>query len=260
MHLLPYLTKTAEPRATVLLAHGFGEHHGRYSRFIEDLNRSGYDVWTFDFAGHGTSPGRRGQVDVAKLIAEHLEARRQLRLATRTNQTMLFGHSMGGLITLASTLLDPTGLAAVAVTGPALLPLPALARPVQALASAAARFLPSAPTVPLDRAVLSRDPQVLADLEAYPLAFEGRVPLLTAASMVEQGRRVIENAAMLSVPTLLVHGEADRLADPVGSAEFVAAAPGSAEMIVVGEAYHEVLNELEKDQTSQEIIQWFDRW
>ncbi len=260
MLLLPYLTDSPNPRASVLLAHGFGEHHGRYRRFIEDLNRAGYDVWSFDFPGHGTAEGPRGRVNVAQLIALHLQARAELTSSARSEKTFLFGHSMGGLITLASTLLDPSNLQAVAVTGPALQPLPHLPTPVAKMAGWAARIFPSFPTVPLDRNVLSHDPQNLVDLENDPFAFEGKVPLLTAASMVEQGRRVIENAPLLSVPTFIVHGTDDALADPAGSEKFVARSRGNAELLLVSGAYHEVLNELDREETSRELTRWFDRW
>lgn len=258
--LIPFLTDRSAPKNTVLLAHGFGEHHRRYSPFIAELNQSGYDVWAFDFTGHGSATGRRGQVNVAKLIGEHLQARRSLRSVARTDDLLLFGHSMGGLITLASTLLDPTALTAVAVTGPALTPLPALSGPVAKLARFASRVAPWFPTVGLDRSFLSHDPQNLVALDADPYAFEGKVPLLTAATMVEQGRRVLENAAMLTVPTLILHADDDRLAGIEGSAEFVLAAPDNAKLVVVENAYHEVLNELERDRSVQEITRWYNKW
>lgn len=260
MNLVPYLSSTATPRATVLLIHGFGEHHRRYLPFISALNQRGYDVWTFDFTGHGHSPGPRARVDVARLIGEHLEARRELREVSRTEKTFLFGHSMGGLVTLASTLLDPSDLAATAVTGPALRPLPKVHPLLARFARAAGRIVPGFPTVELARDRLSHDPQVLIDLANDPLAFAGKVPLLTASSMIEQGARVIENAPMLSVPVLILHGSEDALADLEGSAEFVVAAPDQAEMIIVDGAYHEVLNELNGERSGQEIIDWYDRW
>ena len=258
--LVPFLTDSSQIRGTVQLAHGFGEHHRRYKPFIHDLNSAGYDVYTFDFTGHGTSPGKPGRVDVAKLIFEHLDARAELRLQARSDRFFLFGHSMGGLITLASTLLDPTDLIATAVTGPALAPQPALPNWLAKLARAAARVAPGVGTVGLDRSVLSHDPRVEAELAEDPYSFEGKVPLLTAASMVEQGKRVLDNAAMLTVPVLILHGDDDRLAAIEGSAEFVARAPGNAEMIVVADSFHEVLNELDRDKSAAEIVQWYNRW
>ena len=257
--LFTHLT-TASPRGSVLLSHGFGEHHGRYTRFITALNDAGFDAYTFDYTGHGTSSGPRARVDVATLIEENLVARKQVMRVLRTEKLDLFGHSMGGLITLASALIQPTHLAAVAVTGPALRPLPTVNPFIARLGLRAARVLPSISSVALDDTLLSKDPAVIEAYRADPLVFEGKVPLLTGASMVVQGRYVIENAPILVVPTLIVHGDKDGLANLVGSEEFVAASRGKAELVVAEGGFHELLNEPEFEEYTDLIIQWYDRW
>lgn len=253
-------TSEDKVRGSVLLAHGFGEHRGRYKRFISALNAHGYDAYTFDFTGHGTSSGPRARVDVAKLIGEHLRARKVALRQSRTDRLCLFGHSMGGLITLASTLLEPTHLASVAVTGPALAPVTSVNPTVAKLGLHAARVMPSLTSVALDDTLLSRDPAVIDDYRADPLVFSGKVPLLTGASMMVQGQKVIENASMLAVPTLILHGEADGLAALEGSVQFAQAAGDKAELVSYEGAYHELLNEPERAKYTEVILSWYDRW
>lgn len=260
MDLTRFEAPVENPLGSVLLAHGFGEHRGRYAEFIAALNSADYDVWAFDFPGHGASAGRRGVVDVGALIAAHLTARRQLEGESRTRKTFLFGHSMGGLVTLASALLSPAGLAAVAVTGPALRPLPKVPLPVATVGSWVGRVAPGLKTVAVDTAALSHDPKVAAAYAADPLVYEGKVPLLTGATMVRQGDQVIANAAMLTVPTLILHGEDDRLADVAGSRQFSDNAGNQVELLVKPGAYHELLNELDRDEYTKEIIDWYRLW
>lgn len=261
VELFSSVAPVEHPRGAVILAHGFGEHRGRYSYFIEALNAAGYDTWSFDFTGHGTSAGKRARVDVRKLIGEHLQIRREVLRRSRTERLFLFGHSMGGLITLASALLDPTHIEAVAVTGPALRPLPAINPKVaSAVASPIAQVAPWIDTIGLDTTLLSRDPQVEVDYLADPLVYTGKVPLLTGATMVTQGDQVIRNAAMLSRPTLILHGEDDGLADFKGSLEFAERAGDLVEVEVIPGAYHELLNEPDKDVYSSLIVDWFDKW
>src|SRR5918995_6231990 len=51
------------PRAVLVVAHGFGEHGGRYRHLAEALGPAlDLDVLALDFRGHGRSPGRRGVV------------------------------------------------------------------------------------------------------------------------------------------------------------------------------------------------------
>ncbi|WRS31133.1 alpha/beta hydrolase [Actinomycetaceae bacterium MB13-C1-2] len=260
MELQSSLVASDEPRGSVLIAHGFAEHHGRYASLKRALNEAGYDVWFRDFTGHGSSPGARATVDVGALIGEHLEARKELNRVTRTGKNYLFGHSMGGLITLASILLDPHHIEAVAVTGPALRPLPHVGVRAARAGQTLARIIPAIKSVTLDDTVISRDPQVVEAYRSDPLVYHGKVPLLTGSSMVVQGDQVIRNAGMLGVPTLIMHGSQDGLADVEGSAEFAEAAPeGLVTVEVVEGAFHELLNEPEHADHESTVIDWYNQ-
>ncbi len=264
MQLSFSLAPTDKPAGSVLLAHGYGEHPGRYEHLLTALNEAGYDTWTFNFAGHGTTPGPSGKVDanidVGVLIRQHLEARKEALEHSRSERMFLFGHSMGGLITLASSILDPTHLQAVAVTGPALKPLPTIPLPVAKAAAAAARLLPNTPTVALDDSLLSTDPQVIMDYRQDPLVFQGKVPLLTGMTMTVQGHQTLENAALVSKPTLIVHGDQDGLASLSGSVEFAEKAGELVTLIEVPGGYHEVLNEPDGAKQIETIINWYKQW
>lgn len=249
-----------DPRGAVILAHGFGEHRGRYKGFVEALNDAGYDTWSFDFTGHGTSGGKRARVDVRQLIGQHLQIRREVLGRSRTDRLFLFGHSMGGLITLASTLLDPTHIEASAVTGPALRPLPTMNAKLASALTPLARAASWISTVSLDTSLLSKDPQVESDYLADPLVYSGKVPLLTGATMLTQGDQVIRNAQMLARPTLILHGQDDGLTDFLGSVEFAERAGDLVEVEIIADAYHELLNEPAKDIYVRQIVDWFNKW
>src|SRR4051794_37845449 len=52
-----------EPRATIIVAHGFGEHGGTYAQLAGIVGGAVCaDFFALDFRGHGRSPGRRGVV------------------------------------------------------------------------------------------------------------------------------------------------------------------------------------------------------
>ena len=55
MHVSFERTAQEAPLGTVLLAHGYAEHCGRYAHLRSALTRAGYDVAYYDHAGHGTS-------------------------------------------------------------------------------------------------------------------------------------------------------------------------------------------------------------
>ena len=45
---------------TVMLAHGFGEHAGRYGHVYNHFVPKGYEFYAPDHRGHGLSEGNRG--------------------------------------------------------------------------------------------------------------------------------------------------------------------------------------------------------
>ncbi|MGE0422623.1 MAG: lysophospholipase [Reyranellaceae bacterium] len=95
-----------EPRAVVQLAHGLGEHAGRYARFARALTDAGYAVHANDHRGHGrTAP----TADDLGFFAEQNGWRRVLddmallRSRIGTDHpglpVAIFGHSMGSFLT-----------------------------------------------------------------------------------------------------------------------------------------------------------------
>ncbi|MFW6333886.1 MAG: alpha/beta hydrolase, partial [Desulfosalsimonas sp.] len=87
-------------RAGVVIAHGLGEHSGRYRSLAEIFTRSDILVTAFDHRGHGQSDGKRGHVN--RFSDYILDLGRVTRQSSGDNpgSTPLFilGHSMGGLI------------------------------------------------------------------------------------------------------------------------------------------------------------------
>ncbi len=260
MELESSLAPTDTPKGSVLIAHGFGEHHGRYASFKKALNDAGYDAWFFNFTGHGPGAKNPATADVGALIGEHLEARKALMDVKRPGPVYLFGHSMGGLITLASEIIDPTAVQAVAVTGPALMPMTEIPLAVLKMVVPFARLFPGLKSVQLDDALLSSDPQVAVDYRNDPHVYQGKVPVLTGATMAIQGNQTIKNAQILARPTLILHGDADGLANVQGSMLFAQASPDYTTLELVEGGYHELLNEPDHADFEERIIDWYNQW
>lgn len=265
MHVTFERTGEETPFGTVLLSHGYAEHSGRYAHLRSALTRAGYDVAFYDHAGHGTSEGPRARVDVGTLIRDFGDARRATLAHARTPDLFLFGHSMGGLIAAASTILDPTRLRGTVLSAPALRPLPHVAPAHARMLLPLARLRPGLVVAKgaSDMAVspLSRNPQVQRDFDADPLTYKGGVPILTGTTMILQGDEVLRRADRLTTPTLVMHGSGDLLADLRGSRDFVRAARGAhpnadVHLRIVDGAYHELLNEPEGPGLIRDIIIW----
>src|SRR5437870_4419723 len=63
---------TTAPRFVALVAHGYGEHAGRYGHVAERLVAEGATVYAPDFEGHGLSQGDRARFDTVDDLADEL--------------------------------------------------------------------------------------------------------------------------------------------------------------------------------------------
>ncbi|MGL4489408.1 MAG: alpha/beta fold hydrolase [Rhizobiaceae bacterium] len=113
---------TGQPRGVVVINHGLAEHAARYARFAKVLSANGYHVYAHDHRGHGhtkvlgISLGTFAKVDGwQRALDDTLEVRGLAMQKHPGLPLILFGHSMGGLISMNSALRDPNGIAALAV-------------------------------------------------------------------------------------------------------------------------------------------------
>lgn len=249
-------------RAAVLISHGYAEHLGRYRGLIEALNRCGFDAYGYNHRAHGevaSTPGvKRAQVDVGTLIQDHLRARAAVIAAMEAASAQLplylFGHSMGGLITAASVQANSAQVAGVVLSGPALRPLPRVPLVIARAGRTLARIAPGLPTAKLDAAAVSRDPQQVQAYQDDPLNYHGAVALLTATSMVLAGDKVLRTP-WPGIPTFVIHGTQDRLADVAGARQF-ARMSQSITLEEVEGGFHEVLNDSSREQSLAHILDW----
>jgi alpha-beta hydrolase superfamily lysophospholipase len=242
---------TGEPRASVLIIPGLGEHGGRYERAAGILAASGLDTWALDLRGFGASDGRRGYVDRLDVWLDDI-ADRLATLRGLGRPVVLLGHSMGGLVCTCYTESDRPQ--------PDLLVLsaPAVAGNVPGWKKMLARVLGAvAPTVAVkndfDGSILSRDPAVGLDYVADPLNYHLTTTRLGAVLLNAQ-RPAIAGIGRIRVPTLVIHGGADHLV-PTTSSEVFAGRPGIERRVYPGLA-HETFNEPEGAQVVGEVAAW----
>lgn len=245
------------PRATVVVVHGYGEHHGRYAHIVRHLLSAGYAVYAYDQRGFGRSEGRPAFVRSFDLLLDDLQAYlEQVHGREPGRPTYLLGHSMGGAV-VALYGIERGGVDGLVLSSPAvMLTEPAL---LQHLARLVGRFFPTLPTVSLDRGGISHDPDVVQQAQDDPLGYHGRIPARTSAELVRAGRRIRARMDALALPVLIIHGTADRLTDPRGSALLYQHAASDDKTLSLFEGfYHETFNEPDGEQVIDEIGQWLD--
>lgn len=261
-----------DPRALLLLIHGFGEHSGRYDKTVRFLLDRGVSVVTYDLRGHGTAPGPRAQVSVSEHIRDNLAVRDAVLVWCRSGEgggteslpRLIMGHSMGGLIAGESALRRPWDLTGLILSSPGLVVGEGSPAALRALAPVIGRLLPWLPVESLDPREISRVPEYVADYEADPLVHHKGVPALSASSLLVGGHKLLAHAPALRTPTLLLNGSADTITSPTGSRRFatVAGSDHDPRPDVTYREFeggkHELFNDLCADEVYAALGEWID--
>lgn len=252
-----------EPWARALIVHGLSEHSGRYDCVGGWFAEAGIDARAYDQRGWGGSDGRRGDVERWDLLlddlAERIRAARDL--PPPDLPLVLYGHSMGGLVCADYVTAGGRPL-------PDLLVLSAPGvdsthnRFVRAVAAVAGRLAPTSrpPVAPDHSAQLCHDPEVGRAFRADPAAVHDPTARFGALAFAEQLvvrdriDRMIAEARPFPVPTLVVHGAADRIIPVAASARFEAFAEVTRR--VYPGLRHETHHEAEGPAINAEVVAW----
>ncbi|MBG9388974.1 alpha/beta hydrolase [Caenimonas aquaedulcis] len=246
-------------RGVVLLVHGLGEHAGRYDQLARRLNGWGFAVRGYDQYGHGESDGVRGALPVPTRFTDDLA---DVMQSTRKRMEpgvplILFGHSMGGLVTALLVAMQQEAVDGLVLSSPAL--DPGLNSFQKLLLATLPRVAPNF-TVGngLDPDFISHDPDVVAAYRRDPRVHD-RISGRLARFIADGGPRVIERAPQWTVPTLLMYAGQDKLVNSEGSRAFAAAAPDSVVRSHCFTAlFHEIFHELDAEPVYEMLKQWLD--
>ncbi len=247
-------------KAVVLLAHGLGEHSGRYEAFAEHCNANDIAVIAPDHRGHGQSPGERVFV---KSFDEYLSGMRECRAIVTADYPQLpcflFGHSMGGLIAARLLLQDQRQYAGAMLSGPAFVVSEPPSAPVLWLGRLLARLLPKAGMLALDANGVSRDPEVVAAYRDDPLVHHGKVTAGLGIALIDAMAQTLQDASAITLPIIMMHGGADTLAAAAGSERFFQNIGSTDKTLrLLPGLYHEILNEPEGDSVALDYIHWLE--
>ena len=242
-------------RGVFLITHGLGEHSESYHPLAEALAERGWQVYAWDLRGHGKSDGKRGYVrHVDDFVSDLSLVHRLARERHASHQLVLFGHSLGGLITLRYAETKAPDYAAMALSSPALGLTVAVPAMKQLLAQVARKWLP---TLTMSNEIrhedLSRDPAMLAKYASDNLRHDKVSPGLFL-SMVDSFPPALADAAKVTKPVLMQVAGSDRIVDAEAARTVFAKLPNAENKIFVyPDSMHEVFNDLDRDGAIEQL-------
>lgn len=248
------------PRAVVVLAHGLGEHSGRYTYFARHCTDRGFAVCALDHHGHGKSEGLAGHVE---RFSVYLDGIRELLSRVRDEHpglpVFMLGHSMGGLIAAAFMRESQSAFHGCILSGPALMSDAAPNAIVLWVNRLLSSLAPTLPMIGLDPAGVSRDPEVVRAYVSDRLVHHGKMSARLIAELMATMRATLAAAPEIELPLLIMHGEADVLTSPSGSrALYAQAASVDKTLKLYPGLYHEIFNEPEKDAVLTDMTDWLE--
>jgi acylglycerol lipase len=122
-----------------------------------------------------------------------------------------------------------------------------------------AHLAPHAHVLHLKNEDFSRDPAVVHAMNTDPLIAHETQPTQTLAEMVRADERLRAGMPHITLPLLILHGTHDKATKPSGS-EFFHTSAGSIDrtLKLYEGAYHDLLNDTDKDRVMSDITEWLD--
>jgi len=255
-------------RGVVQIAHGVGEHIGRYHDTIEALVAAGLTVYGNDHRGHGrtaTSPGHLGDFGAGgfDLLVEDMVV---LTLIARQEHSgvplFLLGHGLGSFAAQQYAVDHSRDIDGLILSGSGALDL--LAR-LAASAPAGQNILngPFEPgRTPVDW--LSRDRAVVDAFVADPLCFPMLQPR-SMASFLAAADALADPACLRRIrpdlPLYLFSGTDDPVGDELAGVLILIGRYRSAGLHDIRKDFyaggrHDVLNELNRDEVRARLLDW----
>ena len=255
-------------RGVVQIAHGMGEHIGRYLETIKDLNSAGLTVYANDHRGHGrTAPdsthlGNFGEGGFDLLVHDMIELSRIAKEENPNRPFILFGHGIGSFAAQKFVLDRSSQINGLILSGSGA--LEGLAR----LASSApvgtnilnSQFEPA--RTPVDW--LSRDTKVVDAFISDPLCFLELQPaafasFLAAAPQLADPYRLRNVREDLSI--YLFSGSDDPVGEQLEGVQLLINRYEKAGLYDVSHDFyqggrHEMLTEINKDEVRERLLAW----
>ena len=249
--------KVEFPKEVIALVHGLGEHCNRYNHVAAYFAQHNIAMVSFDHRGHGQSGGKRGHTPTYDTFLNDVDMLlEETKKRYPSTPIFLYGHSMGGNIVLKYALsrkLDINGL----ITSSAFIEFPDAPPALLIFIGKIMRKIYPAFTQKngLSPKDVSSDPKVVEAYIKDPLVHD-KLTSATGMGLLETANFLKNYKGKMQVPTLLMHGNKDKITGHGGSKNFANTLTGDLTYKEWEGAFHEIHNETIQKEVFDYTINW----
>jgi lysophospholipase len=241
------------PKCSIIILHGICEHLGRYDTISNQLNIKQYNVYRFDFRGHGRSDGKEAYIDNYNCFIEDLDVMVDLvKDENKDAKLFILGHSFGGLISLAYQIKHSGKVNGFILSAPT----------VSDEAGTIGNFDVNAQNT--DYIPNNLGHLICSDKNVVQQYFDDAyVHNEMTVGIIREMRKAIEwvknNIEGFEAPIIIIHGENDQIVSYLDSEElYECISSADKKLLIYSCMYHEVLNEKSKDKVIDDLSEWID--
>lgn len=257
-----YLKDSVEnPKAVLLINHGFAEHSSRYDYVAQKFNDANYSVYRYDLRAHGRTKSELGHIESFQDFID--DANEMVNLIKKENKNIpvfMLGHSMGGLITALYGIKYPESITGQIFSGAALGYLPSVEGIKKYLFLILNTFLKKTKiNNPIDDSLCSVQ-EVFYDYINDDLVLKEATINFYVEFLIKAVRSLNLGIRDYRYPCFLTHGEMDKVVPRKHSVNFYNNISSTdKEIKIYDNLYHEILNERERDQIIKDMVQWMNQ-
>lgn len=251
--------ETENPKAVLLIVHGYAEHSHRYEHVAKFFNSHSFHVRSFDFYGHGRSGGVRAYVKSFDRYVGELEYISKMTMARFSElPAFILGHSMGGTVTgIAAAKGRLHGFENIILSNPALDVVSNQPSVLVSLIRLLAPVFPKLKTTKLSSEFISRDPIEREKYDTDPYNYRQGTRPGFANEFDKASSWLFKNAKKVKQSLYLKYSLSDKVVVPEASEVFYRNVSSIDKSKTQYEGlYHELLNEPEKEEVMENILKW----
>ncbi|WP_336945411.1 alpha/beta fold hydrolase [Asaia sp. HN010] len=245
-------TREGSSRA-IIVQHGLGEHAleylSKHNRIISRFLDRGLNVYAVDFDSHDEKDHDLYVSDLTKSIENHFYLVKHV-FGIEKKPIYLFGHSLGGLVTVINSIFFRNNISGIVLSSPMLgVDLLSCLAPMLRFVS---RLSPKMTIFSIDRKDLTNK-----NTGKYKKEVIIKVPARFAASILIHCRNARDIFHKFEAPVLIVHGASDSVTNPKFSKMFFDKIRSKSKKITIysGEK-HEMIDDANGEKIINDVTSW----